>query len=923
MDPALLATKLQIPRLRPERISRPRLLRRLDAGLARPLTLISAPAGFGKTTLVAEWLAGCPRPFAWLSLEEQDSDPARFLTYLVAALQTIEDEAGQQTLAALAAAGPRASLPMVMPLLVSEIEALPEEIVLVLDDYHLIDAQAVHEALTYLVEHMPQRMHLSLVTRADPPLPLARLRARGHLNELRQADLRFTPEETASLLEQALRGALSKGQIEALNERTEGWIAGLQMAVLALQELPAQTGLPPTATDDFIRAFSGTQRHILDYLVEEVLSRQPPDVQSFLLQTSILDRLCGSLCDAVTKLGAPTHGTSRVSISGQRMLEDLERTNLFVTPLDDRREWYRYHRLFADLLRQRLQAGAGPIGAPDITMLHCRAATWFASEGMLPEAIRHALDAADYEGAAGMIERAAPFAWKQGELATLQQWMEALPEEVLPRHPLLCIYTATVALLRTTSLDRVEPLLRLAAENDREGRLHGEVQLLRALVAMFQGDLTAGLGAAQEAVRRLAEGSVFRGLAMRTLSALHLLAGETAAAERLLEQDLALSEAAGDRLGHSASLRRLGSLALYGGELVKARALYQRALELSRDASGHLWPMAGRVLTHLGELALEQNQLEEAEGFINRAVELLDQFVPGWNSGTYLLLARLRHALHDEAGSRQALQTARERARGTATSMDDVYMEAQAARLALMTHDMASAERWALAQVPTMASTGHPQAQDIETLVRSRIFSEMVQMTLARLSLARGEPGEALSALDRLEETSSTGDMGNRVEFLVLRALAESAAGQAEAAARDIGHALRLAEPEGFVRTFIDEGEPIAPLLREAARRGVAQEYAGRLIAALEESARPGPAVSAGATLALPWARRLAEPLTEREVEVLRLLRTSMTTPEIAAELGIAPSTVRTFVKHLYGKLGVHRRLDAIDRAVELGILKT
>jgi LuxR family maltose regulon positive regulatory protein len=364
-------------------------------------------------------------------------------------------------------------------------------------------------------------------------------------------------------------------------------------------------------------------------------------------------------------------------------------------------------------------------------------------------------------------------------------------------------------------------------------------------------------------------------------------------------------------------------LALYRGELVKARALYQRALDLSRDASGHLWPMAGRVLTHLGELALEQNRLNEAEAFIHQAVDLLDRFVPEWNSGTYLLLARLRYALHDEVGSQQALQTARERALGTSTSMDDIYMEVQAARLALVRHDIASAERWALAQTSSAASGGHPQAQDIETLVRSRIFSEMVQTTMARLFLARGQAADALSALERLEETSCSGDMGNRVEFLVLRALAEEATGQADAAARDIGLALTLAEPEGFVRTFIDEGEPIASLLQEAARRGPAPQYASRLIAVLEESARPGPAISAGPIQAMPRAGPLAEPLTEREVEVLRLLRTSMTTPEIAAELGIAPSTVRTFVKHVYGKLGVHRRLDAIDRAAELGILKT
>jgi LuxR family maltose regulon positive regulatory protein len=928
----LQPSKLQIPRLRAERITRRRLLERLDAGLSRSLTLISAPAGFGKTTLAAEWVAGCPRPSAWLSLDEGDSDSARFLAYLVGALQTIEDEAGQATLAALAAAGPRAALPAIMPLLVTEIEAIPEESVLVLDDYHLIDAQPIHDALTHLVEHMPQRMHLVITTRADPPLPLARLRARGHLNELRQADLRFTPEEAADLLQQAVSGVLSPEQIEVLNDRTEGWIAGLQMAALALQELPAKPGLPPAGVQAFIQAFSGTQRHILDYLVEEVLTHQPAQVQSFLLQTSILERLCGPLCDAVVGGGtclpdgvidqnSASPAETAGSLTGQQMLERLERTNLFVAPLDDRREWYRYHRLFADLLRQRLRA-ASTSTESGIASLHRRAATWYEGQGMLPEAIRHMLAAGDYQAAAGAIERAAPIAWKQGELATLQEWMESLPAEVLPDHPLLYVYSATVMLLCTASVDRVEPLVRLAADSDPQGRLRGEVHLLRALVAMFRGDLPGGRSAAQLAVQLLPRGSVFRGLAVRTLSALHLLAGDLAAADRLLEQDLAIGEAAGDRMGLSASLRRLGSLAVYRGELAKARSLYQRALDQSRDASGRPWPVAGRVLTHLGELALEENRLDEAQEFITQAVDLLDHFIPGWNSGAYVLLARLRHALRDESGARQALETARERARGTATAMDDVYLEVQAARLALMQHDLESAERWASVWASPAALAERPQAQDIETLVNSRVFSEMVQTTLARLHLALGQPGEALAVLARLDQVaSSSGVPGNRIESLVLCALAKWALGQSDAAMGDIEMALRLAEREGFVRTFIDEGQAIAPLLQEASRRGIAPAHVGRLLAALEESVRERPAAPVAPPGTPPPTGRRIEPLTERELEVLRLLRTALTTPEIASELGVAPSTVRTFVKNLYGKLGVHRRLEAIDRAKELGLL--
>lgn len=556
----LLATKLQPPRLRAERIRRPHLLARLDAGLARPLTLVSAPAGFGKTTLLAEWLADCPLPSAWLSLEEQDNDPARFLAYLAAALRQIEDEAGQATLAALTFAGPQTALPALMPQLVNEINAIPEEFILVLDDYHLITAPPIHDAVAFLVDHPPGCMHLVLATRADPPLPLARLRARGQLHEIRQKDLRFTAEEAAPLLRQALGTGLTPGQVLALTERTEGWIAGLQMAVLALHELPTQAGVSPSAAEALITAFSGTHRHVLDYLLEEVLNRLPGEVQSFLLQTSILDRLCGELCDAVIATAATP---------GRRMLEDLERNNLFITPLDDRREWYRYHRLFADLLRQRLMVAAPTGAVADLPALHRRAAGWFEAHGMLPEAIRHALAAPDHPAAAALIERAAPIAWRNGELTTLQQWMESLPEDVLRDFPMLCVYSATVSLLRTTLVDHIERAMHLVAESNLQGQLEGELHLLRALLALFRGELPAGLAAAEIAAQRLPDESVLRGLAVRTLSALYMLAGDLIAAEWLLEQDIAASGASGDGLGLSASLRRLGSLAFYCGELAQ------------------------------------------------------------------------------------------------------------------------------------------------------------------------------------------------------------------------------------------------------------------------------------------------------------------------------------------------------------------
>ena len=926
MATPLLTTKLQIPRLRPERIMRPRLLEHLDAGLARPVTLVAAPAGFGKTTLVAEWVSGCRLPAAWLCLDEADNDPARFLAYLGAALQQIEDEAGQATLAALDAAQPQVPLGALLPLLVNEISAIPEDFILVLDDYHLIAAQPIHDALGFLIEHPPQPLHLVIATRADPPLPLARLRARGLLTELRQADLRVTPAEADEVLTRALGSGLPARQVAQLTERTEGWMAGLQMAALALHELPAGPGLPPPDAGAFIDAFSGTNRHILDYLVEEVLQHQTPQVRAFLLRTSILGRLSASLCEAV--IGAVEDGSGMAPVaSGQAMLEGLERANLFITPLDDRREWYRYHRLFADLLQQRLQAEAAPdlqADRPiDLAALHRRAAAWFAEREMLAEAIHHTLAAEDYDGAATLIEQAVPPAWRQGELAALLHWTDSLPESVLLAHPLLSLYTATGILIRTSSLARVESLVRAAAEHDPDGRLRGEVAVVQALVAMYQADIPRALSLAEQAVELLPNSSLFRGLATRTLSGLYLLAGDPAAAERLLEADVVASELSGDRLGLSASVRRLGSLALYRGELRKARTLYQRSLDLSRDARRELWPVAGRILTHLGELSLECNQLDDAADFLTQAVDLLDRFMPGWSATGHMVLARLRQALGDEAGARQAMETARQLARATETPMDDVYLEIQAARLALQQRDFASAERWAADWISGAAQRPASETPDVEGFIRSRMFHDMGQTTLARLHLARARPDQALAVLEPLlDKSDSPHASGNRIEFLALRALANRARGQTERALQDLGSALQLAEPEGLVRTFIDEGEPMRLLLREAVRAGVAVEYASRLIAILEASPQPGTTAVPRASVAVSPPASLVEPLTEREVEVLRLLQTSLTTPEIAYEMGIAPSTVRTFVKSVYGKLGVHRRIEAIDRARELDLLR-
>lgn len=927
MPDVLVATKLQIPRVHAGRVTRPRLLDRLNAGLACPLALVSAPAGFGKTTLLAEWVSSLDWPSAWLTLDERDSDPVRFLAYFVRALQRIEDDAGADTLVSIRSAVTPAQITSCLPSLVNDIHNIPEAFVLVLDDYHLVTDQTVHASLAFLVEHQPEPMHLVIASRSDPPLPLARLRARGQLNEIRQADLRFTSQEAEEMLHQALGSGEVLSHAGMLTERTEGWVAALQMASLALQALPSEAGSPPARVEAFIQTFGGTHRHVADFLVEEVLTRQSEEVRSFLLQTSILDRLTGPLCDALLADPAKSAGEVRAA-SGQQMLEYLERANLFIEPLDDRRQWYRYHRLFADLLRLRLRqaAQAAPSGDRpiDVASLHRQASAWYKANAMLPEAIQHALQAADFVEAAGLIEQEAPSAWRQGELSTLQRWLESLPADRRRNHPMLSIYLATIRFLRGDSFVRVQALVEEASEHDLAGQYTGEISMLQAVLALYRGEIPAGLALAEQAVEQMPQESHFYGLATRVLSALHLLAGDLASAERLLEQDLAISERAGDRLGLSASVRRLGSLAFLRGELRRAKIYYQRALELSRDSAGRLWPVAGRIVIHLAELALERDELEAAEVHLSQASDLLENFVPGWNSESYVLLARLEHARGREQDAWAAMQAALERARTTETSMDDVYLEIQAARLAIWQGDLVAAERWASQWTSASGTRTEPAAGDIERMIQSRLFREIGRTTLARYHLARGEPAQAIAILDPpLADPQDQPMWGNRVELLALRALAHQAMGDSARAQLDLEQALELAKPEGFVRTFVEEGDPMKRLLAVAARQGRAKEYASYLLGCLEAGAQPPPAELEPSPGRASRSASLVEPLTERESEVLRFLQTSLTIPEIASEMGIAPSTVRTFVKNVYGKLGVHRRLDALERARELGLLQT
>jgi len=915
MTVPLLQTKLYIPPLRRELVSRSRLIERLNAGLDRKLTLISAPAGFGKTTLLSEWVGGCGRPVAWVSLDESDNDPARFLAYFVAAVQTIETNIGQGMLSAFQAPQ-RPPIESLLTGLINEIATLPDPFALVLDDYHLIIAQPIHDALTFLLDHLPPQMHLVIAGRADPPLPIARLRGRGQATELRLTDLRFTLDEAAAFLNQVMGLDLSADDVAALASRTEGWIAGLQMAAASMQ------GREDIAS--FIQAFTGSDRYILDYLVEEVLQGQPDSVQTFLLQTAILDRLAGPLCDAV--IGSPPlvgEGSS------QATLERLERANLFIVPLDNERRWYRYHHLFADLLRQRLQQ-TQPDKVPE---LHRRASEWHEQNGLMAAAIDHALSAEDFERAAHLVELAAEQTMMRSEVATFLSWVEALPDEVVHARPLLRAYQAGMQLMSGRPLQIVEKHLQEAAEADAAGSVSGAVSAFRAMLAAYQGDTSQSIELANQALQLLPEGSLFlRSVAAGIRSLGLFYSGDVVAAKQALEEAARISEKAGNLMNAVLAVCHLADLCTVQGQLGEAKAFYDKALELAVDRRGQPQPIAGIALIGLGAVLREWNELEDAAHHFIKGIELASKFSKAGIFNGYVGLAYVRQAQGDVQGAREAMQTAQQVAIETeAIKVDDALAATYQAHLWVIQGDLEAALRWAkergLDPSPALSETkGEVEGLDREIGDGSLISSYprcLEHVTLARLYTAQGQHEAALKILQPLlQAVEVRGWTRLVINILVLQAVALQKQGDTLQALTALERALSLAEREGYVRVFVDEGEPMVRLLRQAASHGIAPEYVSKLLAAFEgETKDQRPKTKAADSSSAFRPSTLVEPLSEREMEVLRLLTTSLSSTEIAEELVVSVNTARSHIKSIYGKLNVHRRMDAIQRAKELGLL--
>lgn len=904
MSIPIITTKLHIPLPRTKVVFRPRLIERLNEGLDRKLTLISASAGFGKTTLVSEWVSGCDRSVAWLSLDEGDNDAARFLTYLITALQTIAEQIGEGVVRALKSPQPP-STESLLTILLNEISELQYKFVLVLDDYHVIDAKQIDDVLIFLLEHLPLQMHLVIATRENPQLPLGQLRARGYLSELRAADLRFTPMETATFLNQVMDLGLSADEIHALETQTEGWIAGLQLAALSMQgreDIPA-----------FIRAFAGDNRYIVDYLVEEVLQRQPGHIRNFLLQTSILDRLYGPLCDAVT-------GEAK----GNARLEALERGNFFVIPLDDRRQWYRYHHLFAEVLYAHLRADQ----PGQVATLHRRASRWFEQHGLVTDAIRHALAGEDFTRAADLVELALPAIRRSRQEAAVLSWLKALPGELIRCRPVLSVGYAW-ALLASGEIEAAQDrlldaerwlekkedmdeqpnasLVEMVVVDEEEFRsLPGSISMYRAALSQGMGDMPAAMNFARQVLELVPEDDhLRRGAAAALLGLASWSNGDLEEAYRMFADGMASMQLAhniSDSIGGSIAL---ADIRIAQGRLSQAMRIYERGLQLAAVQGDPVLRGTADMYVGMSELCREHNDLHAATQHLQRSNEQGEHTgFPQYRYRWRVAMARIREVQGDLDGALDLLHEAEY------LYVSDFFpnvrpIAALKTRVWIAQGKLGEALEWV-------------REQGLSVLDDPCYLREFEHITLARTLIAMyksyREDESLLEALDLLKRLFQSAEEGKRtgsaIEILIVQAHAHHMQGDISAALVPLERALILAEPENYVRTFVDEGRPMAALLEAAMKQGISTNYVRRLLTAFDKNEVRTPAKPIG-----------IEPLSERERDVLRLLGSDLSGPDIARELMVSLNTLRTHTKNIYEKLEVNNRRAAVRRAEELDLI--
>ena len=899
MSDTLLATKFYIPTRQANVVIRQRLMEKLDESIQHGdrLILISTPAGYGKTTLLGEWIHRSKYSAAWLSLDEGDNDPVKFMTYLIYALRKINPEIGETALSNLPSSQTQISNTQLTPL-VNELAELPDKTLIILDDYHNINKQTIHNVVTTLIEHGPPHIHILLSSRADPPLPIARLRGRGQVTELRQNDLRFTLEEAAKFLAQNPAFDLSQSDIAALNARTEGWVAGLQMASASLED--------QSDTSAFIQAFTGSNRFILDYLIEEVLENQSETIQNFLLHSSILEELCSPLCDSLIS------GFFDPPTSSQTILEELEHKNLFIIPLDDRRQWYRYHRLFSDLLRQRLEL----LHPNRKISLHQRASIWFESHEFPEAAIEHAFLAGDSHRAAELIERSAESILMQSQVTTILTWLKKLPPEELQTQPALSIYYAWALLWSGAPLKIIKAHMQLTAHQ----QAHSAQGLpLQAFLAIYNGDVEEAGALAQQAIDQLPEDDLLlRSLANFILASAHLARGETAKGIAILEETAMSSQRAGNVMIAALVLCELGDESQKHGHLHQAHRLYNQALEIAINEQGAQLPVAGKALIGLGDISREWNDLQSADELLTRGISLAEQWsVLGTFEG-YINLILVKDAQGDTHEADELFSRLRELAYTfDASEIDDHVVEMFAARRNILHDDFDSVEEWIKIRSLDTAATS-PISGEIEDILNSRL-RKYENTILARFLIAKGQYAEALVVLDQvLEEAEKADRVYLIIDVEILRAIALQAQNKGEDALAAISNAMKLAEPEGFMRVFLDHGETLTGLLknmRPSFNDPKLSAYSERLLNACSPQPDPGKPIQKAQM------KQPIESLSDRELEVLHLLPSSLSSTEMANELSISVNTLRSHLKNIYSKLEAHSRYEAIARAKEAGLV--
>ena len=914
MSTPILTTKLFAPTLPGQRTPRPRLIERLDAGLTGKLTLVSAPAGFGKTTVLAEWMTGVDDgrwtsddSFAWLSLDKEDNDPALFLTYLASALQTVDEDLGETALSLLQS--PQQPAPqVVVGTVINQLVEREERLILALDDYHVIENPIIHEALAYLLDHQPSQLHLVIASRVDPPLPLSRLRVRQQMNEIRAADLRFTTDEAADFLQQVWRIDLSSNHVAALEARTEGWIAGLQLAALSLERLQSEQEIA-----EFVESFAGSHRFVLDYLADEVLQQQPPEVQTFLLHSSILERLCAGLCQAVQE-----------TPDAQTLLERIEAANLFLVPLDNRREWFRYHHLFADLLRHRLKQTQPEL----LPTLHRRASRWYEGHQLVDEAITHALAAGDTGRVIALIEAARWQVHGRGDLATLRRWLDLLPPAQVEANGSLAMIQVWLLLYSgkmaeaEAYLERITPILPETAQAE-PGQPHawrGELAVLQAQIAINHGDHERAIAHCRQAQSEVpADNLVIRAILENMLGKSHRMNGDLAGAGQAYATATEIGARTGNGLAVISGLCNQAALCEVLGELRQAESLQLKALAQARDRRGRPIPLAGVPLVGLGKLYREWNRLDEATQHLEEALHLgrrssLEGIVV--DGAITLALVQMAQA----ADAHTTLHEAQEIVANWQEPLMDLRLAAFAARLWLAQGDLEQASAWA----------GDFWREYRDQQAGQSEHFEIEYTLLARIWLAQDKAEEARLLLDRLLcPAESAGRKGRVIEILMLQALAWQAAGESDEAVETLSRALRLAQPQLYVRTFADEGRPLGELLaRVALMETETSDYAAQLLTAFDPPATavastpgPVPAEKAAAPVPADLAQWLAEPLSERELEVLRLVAQGLTNREVSHRLVVSIATVKKHMENIHGKLYVNNRTQAVARARELRIL--